>query len=157
MLGIFPHLLAYWDVYFSPLIREKLDPTMMEPLPTSPTIAAASVYKYWTLVWKKAADEASMNDLLQLVEMSLIWGLVLNKEVCSTLTGFEGKFSKEEANSKKLSKDLKVMNIEKAMLESVNRALQFKLDIVVAIDTDLKAKYELKLKTARESLKQARD
>ncbi|KAL2471356.1 hypothetical protein Adt_39492 [Abeliophyllum distichum] len=49
--------------------------------------------------------------------MNLIRGLVLTKEVCSTLEGFDGKLDKEEANSKKLSKDLNVMSLEKVQLD----------------------------------------
>ncbi|KAL2513094.1 hypothetical protein Adt_18694 [Abeliophyllum distichum] len=64
--------------------------------------------------------------------MNLICGLVLTNEVYSTLEGFDGKFAKEEANSKKLSKDLKVMSLEKAQLESDKRFLQVRLDSLVA-------------------------
>ncbi|KAL2466075.1 hypothetical protein Adt_41926 [Abeliophyllum distichum] len=71
--------------------------------------------------------------------MNLIRELVLTKEVCSTLKGFDGKLRKEEANSKKLSKDLKAMSHVKAQLESDKRFLQVRLDSVVAKETDLKA------------------
>ncbi|KAL2513164.1 hypothetical protein Adt_18764 [Abeliophyllum distichum] len=50
-----------------------------------------------------------------------------------------------------------VMGLEKAQLESDKRALQFKLELVVSKEVDMKAKYEIELKAANECLKQARD
>ncbi|KAL2526144.1 hypothetical protein Adt_11198 [Abeliophyllum distichum] len=94
-----------------------------------------------------------MSELLQLAEMSITRGLILNKEVYSTIAGFEGKFNKEEAKSKKLSEDLKVVSTEKVKLNLENGALRFKLDTLVAAKTDLKAKYEIKLKAATKNLK----
>ncbi|KAL2498208.1 hypothetical protein Adt_23758 [Abeliophyllum distichum] len=49
------------------------------------------------------------------------------------------------------------MGLEKAQLESDKRALQFKLDLVVSKETDMKTKYEIELKATKECLKQARD
>ncbi|KAL2532676.1 hypothetical protein Adt_06027 [Abeliophyllum distichum] len=89
--------------------------------------------------------------------ISLVRGLVLNNEVYSTLVGFEGKFNKEEAVSKKLSEDLKMMSTKKAQLDSDNRILRFKLDALVSTKADLKARYEVELKAMKESLKQTRD
>ncbi|KAL2492546.1 hypothetical protein Adt_28174 [Abeliophyllum distichum] len=85
--------------------------------------------------------------------MNLARGFVLAKELFGTFESFDV----EEAKSKKLSKDLKAMGLEKAQLESEKRALQFKLDLVVAKEADMKAKYEIKLKAAKECLKQDRD
>ncbi|KAL2518039.1 putative abhydrolase domain-containing protein [Abeliophyllum distichum] len=59
--------------------------------------------------------------------------------------------------AEKLTEDLKVMGLEKAQLESDKRAFQFKLDLVVSKETDMKAKYEIELMAAKECLKQARD
>ncbi|KAL2505556.1 hypothetical protein Adt_21177 [Abeliophyllum distichum] len=87
--------------------------------------------------------------------MNLIWRVALTMEMYNTLTGFDGKFSKEEAKSKKLSEDLMVMSLKKSQLESDKRVLQFKLDLVVAMEADMKAKYEIELKVLKESLKQA--
>ncbi|KAL2492108.1 hypothetical protein Adt_27736 [Abeliophyllum distichum] len=89
--------------------------------------------------------------------MNLIRGMVLSKEVDSTFEGFYGKLCKEETNSKKLSKDLKAMSLEKAQLESDKRFLQVRLNSMVSKENGLKAKYEIKLKAAKECLKQARD
>ncbi|KAL2528416.1 Cold-regulated plasma membrane protein 4-like [Forsythia ovata] len=75
----------------------------------------------------------------------------------NTLEGFDGKLSEKEPKSKKLSEDLRTMSLEKAQLESNKRALQFKLDLVVSKEVDMKAKYEIELKATKESLKQARD
>ncbi|KAL2506000.1 hypothetical protein Adt_21621 [Abeliophyllum distichum] len=62
--------------------------------------------------------------------MNLIRGLVLTKEVYSTLEGFDGKLGKEKANSKKLSEDLKVMSLEKAQLESKKWRLGIKRELL---------------------------
>ncbi|KAL2474803.1 hypothetical protein Adt_35539 [Abeliophyllum distichum] len=110
--------------------RSELDSSILGSLPTSLTIVAANAYKYRTWPWERAAEEASIKDLLQLAEMNLIRGLVLTKDVFSSLKSFDGKLAKEEANSKKLSEELKAMNLEKAQLESENRFLQVRLDIL---------------------------
>ncbi|KAL2472007.1 hypothetical protein Adt_40143 [Abeliophyllum distichum] len=49
------------------------------------------------------------------------------------------------------------MGLEKAQLESDKRALQFKLDLVVSKEADMKAKYEIELKATKKCLKQARN
>ncbi|KAL2471378.1 hypothetical protein Adt_39514 [Abeliophyllum distichum] len=121
----------------------------MDMLPTHPTIIAASVHKYWTQSLEKAAEEAIVCERLQLAEMNLARGFVLAKE----LFGAFERFDAEEAKSKKLSKDLKAMGLEKVQLESEKRALQFKLDLVVMKKADIKAKYEIELKAAKEFLK----
>ncbi|KAL2542655.1 hypothetical protein Adt_03633 [Abeliophyllum distichum] len=77
-----------------------------------------------TQTWEKATEEAFISELLQLAEINLIRGLVMTKEVYSILEGFNGKLSKEETKSKKLSKDLKAMSLEKAQMESDKRFFQ---------------------------------
>ncbi|KAL2531145.1 hypothetical protein Adt_04496 [Abeliophyllum distichum] len=118
-----------------------------------PSIVAASVHRYWTSSWEKAAEEATVHERLQLAELNLVRGLVLAKDVFSAFTSFDA----EDSKSKKLAEDLKVMGLEKAQLESDKRTLQFKLDLVVSKEADMKAKYEIELKAAKECLKQARD
>ncbi|KAL2479923.1 hypothetical protein Adt_32889 [Abeliophyllum distichum] len=85
--------------------------------------------------------------------MNLLRGFVLAKELFGTIESFDG----EEAKSKKLSENLNAMSLKKAQLESEKRTLQFKLDLVVTKEADMRAKYEIELKAAKEYLKQARD
>ncbi|KAL2497251.1 hypothetical protein Adt_22801 [Abeliophyllum distichum] len=89
--------------------------------------------------------------------MNLVRELVLAKELFGTIESFDGQCSEEEAKSKKLSKNLKAMSLEKAQLESDKRALQFMLDSAVAKEADLKDRYEIELKAMKERLKQVRD
>ncbi|KAL2517603.1 Uncharacterized protein Adt_13850 [Abeliophyllum distichum] len=126
------------------------------PIPASPAIIAASVYKYWTRPWKRTAEEASTRDLLRLTKMNLVHGLVLTKEVFSTLGGFNVKLAKEEANSKKLSEELKAMSLEKAQLESKKKFLQVRLDTLANKGNELKAKHEVQLAASNECFKDAR-
>ncbi|KAL2505076.1 hypothetical protein Adt_20697 [Abeliophyllum distichum] len=137
--------------------NSKLDPSSLELLPSTLAIMVGSVYKYWTQSWEKVAKKTSKGDFLRLVEMNMIHWMVLTKEVYSTLESFDGKLDKEEANSKKLSEDLKAMSLEKAHLESDKRFLQVRLDLMVAKENDWKAKYVIELKALKECLKQARD
>ncbi|KAL2506248.1 hypothetical protein Adt_21869 [Abeliophyllum distichum] len=88
--------------------------------------------------------------------MNLIRWL-LTKKVYSTLEGLDGKLGKEEANSKKLSKDLKAMSLEKAQLESDERFLQVHQNSMVTKENNLKAKFEIKLKATKKCLKDTRD
>ncbi|KAL2505795.1 Uncharacterized protein Adt_21416 [Abeliophyllum distichum] len=122
----------------------------MEMLPDHPSIVAVSVYKYWTSSWEKVAEEATVLERLQLVEVNLVRGLVLAKDIFSAFASFDA----EDSKSKKLAKDLKVRSLEKVQLESDKIALQFKLELVVSKETDMKAKYEIELKAAKECLKQ---
>ncbi|KAL2461583.1 hypothetical protein Adt_45003 [Abeliophyllum distichum] len=89
--------------------------------------------------------------------MSIARGLILNKEVYRAVTGFEGKFSKDEAKSKKLSEGSEGDECRKSPVEFREWVFQFKLDALVAGEADLKAKYEIKLKAAAENLKKAQD
>ncbi|KAL2497954.1 Uncharacterized protein Adt_23504 [Abeliophyllum distichum] len=77
--------------------------------------------------------------------------------VYSTLKGFDSKFAKEEANSKKLFEDLKTMSLEKAQLESEKRFLEVRLDTLATKRDNLKAKYEVELNASKKCLKDARD
>ncbi|KAL2526462.1 hypothetical protein Adt_11516 [Abeliophyllum distichum] len=86
-----------------------------------------------------------------MVKIRKVRGLILNKEVYNIVAGYESKFRKEEAKSKKLFKDLMAIGLEKAQLESDKRGLQFKLDLVVAKEADTKAKYEIELTALKKS------
>ncbi|KAL2474503.1 Plus3 domain-containing protein [Abeliophyllum distichum] len=132
---------------------EELPASVMGMLPAHPSIVAASVHRYWTSRWEKVADEATILERLQLAEVNLVRGLVLAKDIFSAFASFDA----EDSKSKKLVEDLKVMGLEKAQLESDKRALKFKLDLVVSKEADMKAKYEIELKAAKECLKQVRD
>ncbi|KAL2532749.1 Uncharacterized protein Adt_06100 [Abeliophyllum distichum] len=121
----------------------------MEMLPAHPSIVVASVHRYWTSSWEKVVEEATVLEELQLAEVNLVRGLVLPKDIFRAFASFDA----EDSKSKKLAEDLKVMGLEKAQLESDKRALQFKLDLVVSKEADMKAKYEIELKAAKECLK----
>ncbi|KAL2543158.1 hypothetical protein Adt_04136 [Abeliophyllum distichum] len=90
--------------------RDELPTSVMEILSAHPAIMAASVHKYWTQRWEKTAEEATVRERLQLAEINLVRGLLLAKELFGTIESFDD----EEAKSKKLSEDLKVMSLEKA-------------------------------------------
>ncbi|KAL2466626.1 Uncharacterized protein Adt_42477 [Abeliophyllum distichum] len=106
--------------------REELPTSVMEMLPAHPLIVAVSVYRYWTPSREKVAEEATV---------------------------LERVAAGRDYKSKKLAEDLKVMGIEKAQLNSDKRALQFKLDLVVSKEADMKVKYEIELKATKECLK----
>ncbi|KAL2506091.1 hypothetical protein Adt_21712 [Abeliophyllum distichum] len=89
---------------------DELPTSVMEMLPIHPAIMAASVHKYWTQSWEKAAEEATVCEQLQLAEMNLARGFVLVKELFDTIESFNA----EEIKSKKLSEDLKAISLEKA-------------------------------------------
>ncbi|KAL2466638.1 hypothetical protein Adt_42489 [Abeliophyllum distichum] len=133
--------------------RDELPTSVMEMLPTHPMIMVASVHRYWIQKCEKATEGATVRERLQLAEMHLVRGLVLAKELFGTIESFD----KEEAKSKKLSKNLKAMSLKRVQLKSDKRALQFKMDLVVTKEADMRAKYETELKVAKDCLKRARD
>ncbi|KAL2514574.1 hypothetical protein Fot_28545 [Forsythia ovata] len=61
--------------------RDELDPMVLGKLPALATIAAASVHKYWTPAFKKAADNTELMELLKLAEMYTSQSHVLNCEL----------------------------------------------------------------------------
>ncbi|KAL2505487.1 hypothetical protein Adt_21108 [Abeliophyllum distichum] len=133
--------------------HEELSTLVIEMLPAHPAIMTTSFHKYWTQSWEKATEEATVRERLQLAEMNLARGFILAKELFSA---FE-RFDAEETKSKKLFEDLKAIGLEKVQLESEKRTLQFKLDLVVTKEADMKAKYEIELKATKECLRQAQD
>ncbi|KAL2514165.1 hypothetical protein Fot_28136 [Forsythia ovata] len=65
--------------------QDELDPTVLEKLPALATIATASVHKYWTPTFSKAADNAELMELLKLAEMYTSLSHVLNCELYKVL------------------------------------------------------------------------
>ncbi|KAL2509021.1 hypothetical protein Fot_32668 [Forsythia ovata] len=67
------------------LIEVELDLAILEKLPISSAIAAASVHKYWTSAWEKAADNAELLEMLKLAEMYTSQSHVLNCKLYKVL------------------------------------------------------------------------
>ncbi|KAL2501332.1 hypothetical protein Fot_35180 [Forsythia ovata] len=65
--------------------RDELDPTILGKLPVPTTKAVASVHKYWTSTFEKAADNAELMELLKLAEMYTSSSHVLNCELYKVL------------------------------------------------------------------------
>ncbi|KAL2501693.1 hypothetical protein Fot_35541 [Forsythia ovata] len=65
--------------------QDELDPTVLEKLPTSAAIAAASVHKYWTSTFRKAVDNVKLTELLKLAEMYTSRSHLLNCELYKVL------------------------------------------------------------------------
>ncbi|KAL2513724.1 hypothetical protein Fot_27695 [Forsythia ovata] len=61
------------------------NPTVLEKLPAPAAIAAASVHKYWTSAFGKAADNVELMELLKLAEMYTSRSHVLNCELYKVL------------------------------------------------------------------------
>ncbi|KAL2489312.1 hypothetical protein Fot_42604 [Forsythia ovata] len=61
--------------------RDELDPTVLGKLPPPAAKEAASVHKYWTSTFGKAADNAELTELLKLAEMYTSRSHVLNCEL----------------------------------------------------------------------------
>ncbi|KAL2558434.1 Uncharacterized protein Fot_03173 [Forsythia ovata] len=77
-----PHLVERINIGFC---RDELDPTVLGKLPAPAAIAAASVHKYWTSDFGKAADNAELMKLLKLAEMYTSRSHVLNCELYKVL------------------------------------------------------------------------
>ncbi|KAL2549818.1 hypothetical protein Fot_11348 [Forsythia ovata] len=65
--------------------RDELDPIFLGKLPAPTAIATASVHKYRTSAFGKAADNAELTELLKLVEMYTSQSHVLNCELYKVL------------------------------------------------------------------------
>ncbi|KAL2514949.1 hypothetical protein Fot_28920 [Forsythia ovata] len=65
--------------------RDELDPMVLGKLPAPAAIAAASVHKYWTSAFGKAADNAELMKLLKLAEMYTSRSHVFNCELYKVL------------------------------------------------------------------------
>ncbi|KAL2538964.1 hypothetical protein Fot_20355 [Forsythia ovata] len=62
-----------------------LDPTVLGKLPPPAAIAVASVHKYWTSTFGRAADNTELTELLKLAEMYTFCSHVLNCELYKLL------------------------------------------------------------------------
>ncbi|KAL2500603.1 hypothetical protein Fot_34451 [Forsythia ovata] len=65
--------------------QDELDPTVLGKLPLPAAIAMASVHKYWTSTFGKAADDAELTELLKLAKMYTSRSHVLNCELYKVL------------------------------------------------------------------------
>ncbi|KAL2478791.1 hypothetical protein Fot_47805 [Forsythia ovata] len=65
--------------------QDKLDPLVVEKLPSAVALAATSVYKYWTSSFGKAVDNAEVTELMKLAEMYTSRSHVLNCELYKML------------------------------------------------------------------------
>ncbi|KAL2529338.1 hypothetical protein Fot_21939 [Forsythia ovata] len=65
--------------------QDKLDPTVLGKLPPPVANAAASVHKYWTSAFGKAAETVELTELLKLAEMYTSRSHVLNYELYKML------------------------------------------------------------------------
>ncbi|KAL2538005.1 hypothetical protein Fot_19396 [Forsythia ovata] len=61
--------------------QDELDPTVLGKLPPLAAKAVASVHKYWTSTFGKAADNVELTELLKLAEMYTSCSHVLNCEL----------------------------------------------------------------------------
>ncbi|KAL2489620.1 hypothetical protein Fot_42912 [Forsythia ovata] len=64
---------------------KRLDPTILGKLPPPAAKTTASVHKYWTSAFGKAADNTELTELLKLVEMYTSRSHVLNCELYKLL------------------------------------------------------------------------
>ncbi|KAL2538258.1 hypothetical protein Fot_19649 [Forsythia ovata] len=65
--------------------QDKLDPTVLGKFPPPVANAVASVHKYWTSAFGKAAETAEVTELLKLAEMYTSCSHVLNYELYKML------------------------------------------------------------------------
>ncbi|KAL2478454.1 hypothetical protein Fot_47468 [Forsythia ovata] len=65
--------------------RDELDPTVLGKLPTPAAITAASIHKYWTSAFGKAANNTELTELLKLAEMYTSRSRVLNCKLYKVL------------------------------------------------------------------------
>ncbi|KAL2522119.1 Uncharacterized protein Fot_26042 [Forsythia ovata] len=65
--------------------QDKLDPSVVDKLPSAVALVATSVHKYWTSFFGKAVDTAEVTELMKLVEMYTSCSHVLNCELYTML------------------------------------------------------------------------
>ncbi|KAL2538223.1 hypothetical protein Fot_19614 [Forsythia ovata] len=65
--------------------QDKLDPSVVDKLPSAVALAATSVHKYWTSSFGKAVDTAEVTELMKLAEMYTSRSHVLNCELYKML------------------------------------------------------------------------
>ncbi|KAL2515926.1 hypothetical protein Fot_29897 [Forsythia ovata] len=65
--------------------QDKLDPSVVDKLPSAVALAATSVHKYWTSSFGKAVDTAEVTELMKLAEMYTFRSHVLNCELYKML------------------------------------------------------------------------
>ncbi|KAL2542741.1 hypothetical protein Adt_03719 [Abeliophyllum distichum] len=121
---------------------DKLDLAILEMLLAPSNMVVVSLCKYWTSTWDMAVEQATLIELIKMVEMNTARDRVLNSTLYSMLANFEKKFDKVEAKTKKLANDLRAMGTKNTKLGSENEALLFNVEASTFIEDDLKVKLE---------------
>ncbi|KAL2544729.1 hypothetical protein Fot_13962 [Forsythia ovata] len=126
-------LLPGWSEYINIRSRQdELDPATLEKLLVSPTIATASIHKYWTSAFVKAADNTELIELLKLAEMYTSRSHVLNCELYKVLViKFDELHSTVEG-----VKDIDELRAENKMLCSI---------LAISEDARTKAEYRISM------------
>ncbi|KAL2545597.1 hypothetical protein Fot_14830 [Forsythia ovata] len=65
--------------------QDKLDPSVIENLPSAVALAATSVHKYWTSSFGRVVDTAEVTELMKLAEMYTSCSHILNCELYKML------------------------------------------------------------------------
>ncbi|KAL2538567.1 hypothetical protein Fot_19958 [Forsythia ovata] len=115
------------------LLEDELDPAILEKLLVPSAISAASVHKYWTSAFDKAADNAELLEMKRVAEMYTSQSHVLNCELYKVLV---------MKIDKRHSTVMGAEDIDK--LRSKNKTLRSRL----AVSEDVRAKAEYKINMA---------
>ncbi|KAL2529959.1 hypothetical protein Fot_22560 [Forsythia ovata] len=125
--------------------RDELDPTVLGKLPPPAAKAAASIHKYWTSAFGKAADNAELTELLKLAEILMNCAPPLGDEDVEALRA-ENKdlreqlvFS-EDARARATYDVIKARTIQKACVNAQKMAesqLKSCQNIIYAKDKEL--------------------
>ncbi|KAL2513267.1 hypothetical protein Adt_18867 [Abeliophyllum distichum] len=108
-----------------------------------PTMASATIHKFWSPLWEKAVEETSLEDMMTIAALNMARGFVLNSEVHNTLKAFMEKVDHAEVKAKKLSQDLHMMGLVNTRLGSENKSLQLKVEAMISAKVVLKIKLDV--------------
>ncbi|KAL2557715.1 hypothetical protein Fot_02454 [Forsythia ovata] len=100
--------------------QDKLDPLVVDKLPSAVALAATSVHKYWTSSFGKAVDTAEVTELMKLAEMYTSRSHVLNCELYKILEMKVGEIQSaldEDENAEAMRAEIKRLRARFAFSE----------------------------------------
>ncbi|KAL2489063.1 hypothetical protein Fot_42355 [Forsythia ovata] len=107
--------------------QDELGPTILEKLPAPSVVAVASVHKYWTFSWAKAADNT---DLSELAEINTTQSRILNCKLYKVLAMKVDKLRSTATDSKDIDElhlENKIIRSRFAIFEEARAQAEFKI------------------------------
>ncbi|KAL2529109.1 hypothetical protein Fot_21710 [Forsythia ovata] len=114
----------------------------------------ASIHKYWTPTWKKAADDTNLSELVKMAELSTVQSHVLNCKLYKILVENIDECSKVVSSEDvdKLHSKNKILHSKLTLVDKARSGAEYKLikfEMIQMVCINARKRAEVKLKCAK--------